>query len=111
MALPLVFSSTTTISPDDFGVMVDAERVVVPQEVGVALRRLSVRNADQFVNFLYMAPDALATALGWSTAAVLHARSGVISQLDGKVADALLHPADPVDFPLGANDPSILRGY
>ena len=66
MALPLVSSSTVTVSPKDFGVFVDADRVVVPQAVCMALGRLSVRNADQFVNFLYMAPDALASALGWS---------------------------------------------
>lgn len=77
----------------------------VPLEVGDALGRLRVRNVDQFVNFLYMAPDSLADAIGWSTAQVVHARAGVISQLHGLVADALLHPARPVAFPLGARRP------
>lgn len=110
MPLPLIYSAAATISSDDFGVEVDAERVVVPKEVGVALGklRLSVRNADQLVNVLYMVPNELAAHLGWSVATFVHAREGLISQLDGRVADALLHPSAAVAFPLGARKPSAL---
>lgn len=112
MPLPLLPDPIQTSSPGDFGVVVDVDQGVhVPPALAFALRRLAVRNADQFVNFLYVAPSALAAELGWPTDAVLRARDGLFDQLDGVVSDSLLHPGSPLDVSFGANDPGLLKGY
>jgi hypothetical protein len=105
--------TTLAISPkqipyankQDFGVEVLGSRLLVPQDLAVALDRLSVRTAEDFVSYLYSFPGAVAALLNWSVEDVIDARSSLISRLHGVVDEKILEPPKVQQRAYGARFP------
>lgn len=76
----------------DFGVEILGSRLLVPQDLAVALDRLSVRTAEEFVSYLHSFPSTVAAMLNWSVQDVIDARSSLISRLQGVVDEKILDP-------------------
>ena len=76
----------------DFGAEVFGSNLLVPQDLAVALDRLSVRTAEDFISYLHAFPGTLAALLNWSLQDVIQARSSLISRLHGIVDEKILDP-------------------
>jgi hypothetical protein len=94
-----------TPSKADFGVSVVDDRLEVPEQLADALRRLSVRTAEELVAIVESFPSAVAHALGWEEEEVRRAQGGLIRKLRGSVPDALLASRWPSAPAMGARNP------
>lgn len=92
-------------SKHDFGAEVTGSRLLVPQDLAIALERLSVRTAEDFISYLHSFPGTLAALLNWSTQDVIRARSSLISNLHGVVDENILDPPAPTPRTYGARFP------
>jgi hypothetical protein len=98
-------------SPPDFGVEVLGSSLLVPQDLAVALDRLSVRTAEDFISYLHTFPGTVAALLNWSLDDVIDARSSLISRLHGIVDENILDPPQPPQRTYGARFPIRRRHY
>jgi hypothetical protein len=89
----------------DFGVEVLGSRLLVPQDLAIALDRLSVRTAEDFVSYLHTFPGTVAALLNWSLEDVIEARSSLISRLHGVVDENILDPPPIPQRTYGARFP------
>jgi hypothetical protein len=76
----------------DFGAEVFGSTLLVPEDLAVALDRLSVRTAEDFISYLHTFPATLAALLDWTVQDVIQARSSLISRLHGVVDENILDP-------------------
>ena len=107
MLFPAIIEHTPR---SDFGAEVRGEQLLVPRDLAEALARLSVKNAVQFVSYLYTFPSAIAGELGWELEDVLKARSALVTKLRGTLPDVILDPPPAPKRSYGALPPAILRG-
>lgn len=96
---------------NDFGAEVLGSNLMVPQDLAVALDRLSVRTADDFISYLHSFPDTLAALLNWTLQDVLNARTSLISRLHGVVDENILDPPPLRRRAYGARFPIERRRY
>lgn len=80
-------------------------RLLVPQDLAIALDRLSVRTAEDFVSYLHTFPRTLAALLNWTLEDVIDARSSLISRLHGVVDENILDPPQVQRRTYGARFP------
>ena len=90
--LSIASKSIASARKADFEAEVSGSRLLVPQDLAIALDRLSVRTAEDFVSYLYAFPGTVATMLKWSVQDVIHARATLISRLHGFVDEKVLDP-------------------
>lgn len=95
--------------PSDFGAKVSGTTLLVPENVASALKRLSVRSAEEFVSYLRTFPSALAQELGWDVSEVVKAREALVNELRGIVSDELLDSPPPRRRGYGALNPASFR--
>jgi len=106
--MPLLAISPKEIphaSKNGFGAEVLGSRLLVPQDLAVALDRLSVRTAEDFISYLHAFPGTLATLLNWSLDDIIDARSSLISKLHGVVDENILDPPTIPQRAYGARFP------
>lgn len=91
----LLPSSLSTASHDDMSVRVGrsgGEQVVyVSKDVADALRRLAIRNAEEFASLLMSFPSAIADEIGWQVKEVEEVRPLVLQALSAIVPPDLLN--------------------
>ena len=97
--------------PPDFGVEILGSSLLVPQDLAIALDRLSVRTVEDFVSYLHAFPGTFAALLNWSLDDVLNARSTLISKLHGVVDEKILDPPQAKQRAYGARFPTGRRSY
>lgn len=106
MSYPLRVTKNRIARPGDFAATLEQSAVEVPEEVSVAARKLSLRDAGELISYLYSFPSAFASELGWNIDEVASARDRLANQMHGLLPDAILSPPTPVKRSYGAFPPS-----
>lgn len=106
MPLPISPSAALSTSKGNLGALVEAGRLLVPQELVPILRRLQVQSAEDLVSYLAAFPTAVAHALGWSPESLREAEIELSRQLRGHVNEDLLSMPAGIERGFGALDPA-----
>ena len=103
----LVVSEGISVTRGNFGVVIVDDGLAIPEELLKIMTELSVRTAEEFVEYTRVYYRVIATKLGWSIVDAILAHSAMVDQLKagGVFPDSFLFPKEPPRFIHGSNPP------
>ena len=103
----LVASEGTSVTRGNFGVVIVDDGLAIPEELLKIVTELSIRTAEEFVEYTRVYYRVIAAKFGWSIVDAILAYSAMVDQLKtgGVFPDSFLFPKGPLKFIHGSNPP------
>lgn len=97
-------SSSRSVKPRDFDLLVSGGNLIVPMELLTAFDR-PVNSAEELVAYLQTFPTAVAQRFGWTSDEVTTAKERLFDRLRRVLPDAMLDPPPAPERRFGAMPP------